>query len=88
MKYKIIYTKKSKKHIEKIQGTSLESKVKELLKIILENPFASGNKFEKLHGNLEGAYSRRINLKHRLVYSVHEKEKTIVILSMWTHYEN
>jgi Txe/YoeB family toxin of toxin-antitoxin system len=86
VRYKIVYTKKAKKHIEKIKGTSLESKVKDLLKIISENPYVSGNKFEKLHGNLDGAYSRRINLQHRLVYSVHEKEKTIVVLSMWTHY--
>ena len=61
--------------------------VRELVEIIKENPFKTSLPYEKLVGNLAGKYSRRINIKHRLVYSVLEEEKTIVILRMWSHYE-
>ncbi|MDB4978359.1 MAG: addiction module toxin, Txe/YoeB family [Candidatus Peribacteria bacterium] len=79
--------KQAVKDAKKIKNTPLATKVKKLLKILENNPFASPPSYEKLLGDLEGAYSRRINLQHRLVYQVLEKEKIVKIIRMWTHYE-
>ena len=86
--YRIVYRKKVLKDIPKIKVIKLESKVKKLIEIIKQNPFQNPPPYEKLVGDLEGAYSRRINVQHRLVYQILEEEKTIKILSLWTHYEN
>ncbi len=86
--YRIVYRKKVLKDIPKIKAIKLESKVKKLIEIIKQNPFQNPPPYEKLVGDLEGAYSRRINVQHRLVYQILEEEKTIKILSLWTHYEN
>ena len=86
--YRIVYRKKVLKDIPKIKAIKLESKVKKLIEIIKHNPFQNPPPYEKLVGDLEGAYSRRINVQHRLVYQILEEEKTIKILSLWTHYEN
>lgn len=86
--YRIVYRKKVLKDIPKIKAIKLENKVKKLIEIIKQNPFQNPPPYEKLVGDLEGAYSRRINVQHRLVYQILEEEKTIKILSLWTHYEN
>lgn len=86
--YRIVYRKKVLKDIPKIKAIKLESKVKKLIEIIKQNPFQNPPPYEKLVGDLAGAYSRRINVQHRLVYQILEEEKTIKILSLWTHYEN
>lgn len=85
--YKIFYTKKAIKDIEKIKSTKLEKIAKNLINIIKENPYQNPPSYEKLVGDLKGLYSRCINLKHRLVYEVIEEEKAIKIISLWTHYE-
>ena len=85
--YKIFYTKKAIKDIGKIKSAKLEKIAKNLINIIKENPYQNPPSYEKLVGDLKGLYSRRINLKHRLVYEVIEEEKAIKIISLWTHYE-
>jgi len=85
--WKLVYTKQAQKDAKKIAATNLKDKVTELLAIIQVNPFQNPPPYEKLVGDLAGAYSRRINIQHRLVYQVIESEQTIKILRMWTHYE-
>jgi toxin YoeB len=85
--YRIVYSKKSLKHVQNIKTANLEKQIKELMNVLRENPFRNPPPYEKLQGELKGFYSRRINAKHRLVYQVYESEKTVKILSMWTHYE-
>lgn len=85
--YKIVYRKKAIKDIPKVKSIGLDEKVKNLIDIIKENPFQNLPPYEKLVGDLQGAYSRRINIQHRLVYQVFEEEKIIKIISFWTHYE-
>lgn len=68
-------------------SSGLKSKVEDLLDILREDPFQQYPPYEKLVGELEGAYSRRINIQHRLVYQVYEKEKIVKVIRMWTHYE-
>lgn len=76
------------KDIPKIKSIGLSEKVKRLIEVIKENPYQNPPPYEKLVGDLQGAYSRRINIQHRLVYQVYEKEKTIKIISIWSHYGN
>lgn len=85
--YKIVYTKDSIKDIEKLKGDNLNKKVLALIEIIKNNPFQTPPPYEKLVGDLQGLYSRRINIKHRLVYQILENVQTVKIISMWTHYE-
>lgn len=85
--YKIVYGKKAVKDIQNLKAAGIDKKAKNLIDIISENPFKNPPPYEKLVGDLSGLYSRRINIKHRLVYQVCEGDKTIKILSMWTHYE-
>lgn len=85
--YKIVYSKRALKDIEKIKINGLADKTKSLIEIIKLNPFTTPPHYEKLLGKLRGTYSRRINVQHRLVYQVYEQEKTIKIISLWTHYE-
>lgn len=85
--YNIVYTKKAINDIPKLKSVELEKKAKALIEIIKENPYKTPPTYEKLMGDLTGAYSRRINIKHRLVYEVLEEEKTVKIISLWTHYE-
>ena len=86
--YKIVYTKKVIKDIPKIKSIGATDKVKRLIEVIKKNPFQNPPPYEKLVGDLQGAYSRRINIQHRLAYQVLEKEKTVKIISIWSHYEN
>ena len=84
--YKLVYTKQAKKDAKKAASSGLKSKIKDLLEIIREDPFREYPPYEKLIGKLDGAYSRRINIQHRLVYQVYEKEKIVKVIRMWTHY--
>lgn len=85
--YKIYYTKTATKDIPKLKAAKLDGKAKTLIDLIRETPYQTPPPYEKLVGDLQGAYSRRINIKHRLVYTVSEKPKAVTILSLWTHYE-
>lgn len=85
--YSIYYTKKAIKDIPKLKASNLENITKALIELIRENPYQAPPRYEKLQGDLQGAYYRRINIKHRLVYQILEDEKAIIIISMWTHYE-
>jgi len=87
MGYKLVYTKQAAKDAQKLEQAGLDSKAKELLEIIKENPFQTPPPFEGLKGDLKGAYARRINIQHRLVYEVLKDEGVVKILRMWTHYE-
>lgn len=87
MTYRLAYTKQAVKDAKKLKGSSLAPKARRLLDILARDPFQSPPAFEKLLGDLEGAYSRRINIQHRLVYQVLEKEKIVKVIRMWTHYE-
>ena len=86
--YKILYTKRAVKDVPKLKSSGLNTKAKKLIDIIRINPFQTPPQYEKLVGDLQGAYSRRINIQHRLVYQVLEDTKIVKILSLWTHYEN
>lgn len=85
--YKLVYTKQAKKDAKKAASSGLKPKIENLLEIISENPFKEYPPYEKLVGKLEGTCSRRINIQHRLVYQVYEKEKTVKVIRMWTHYD-
>lgn len=85
--YSIVYTKKAARDIQNLKAAKLDKKAKALIDLIKKNPYQTPPSYEKLLGDLQGAYSRRINIKHRLVYEVLEEEQTIKIISLWTHYE-
>jgi len=87
MGYIIVLTKQAQKDAKKLESCSLDKKAKEILKIMKENPYQNPPPYEKLIGDLKGFYSRRINIKHRIIYEVYENENTIKILRMWTHYQ-
>lgn len=86
-KYVLVYTKKAQKDAKKIADSGLKPKVLQLLALLEKDPFQRYPPFEKLQGDLLGAYSSRINIRHRLVYQILEEEKTVKIIRMWTHYE-
>jgi Txe/YoeB family toxin of toxin-antitoxin system len=85
--WEIYYTKQAKKDAKKLSSASLKNKAQALLAIVQENPYRNPPPYEKLIGDLDGAYSRRINIQHRLVYQVLDDEKAIKVLRLWTHYE-
>ena len=87
MNWELIYTKQAQKDAKKLSASGLKSKAQELLKVIKENPYQNPPPYEKLVGDLTGAYSRRINIQHRLVYQVYEKQRIIKVIRLWTHYE-
>lgn len=87
-KYKIVYTKQALKEKKHLQAAGLDKKIGSLLEIISVNPFENYPPYEKLIGDLSGLYSRRINRQHRLVYMVYEQERTVKVVSLWTHYDN
>lgn len=86
VEYKILYSKLAQKDAKKLSATNLQNKAKELIETIKKDPFQNPPPYEKLVGNLSGAYSRRINIQHRLVYEVREEDKVLRILRMWSHY--
>lgn len=85
--YQLLYTKAAQKDTTNLKAAGLKDKALQLLEIVAENPFQNPPPYEKLIGDLAGAYSRRINIQHRLVYQVLEDEKIVKVLRMWTHYE-
>lgn len=85
--YDILYSKTALKEIPKLKAAHLDGKAKALIEILQVNPFQTPPSYEKLVGDLDGLYSRRINAQHRLVYEVCEANHTVKIYSMWTHYE-
>jgi len=87
VKWKIVYTKQAIRDSKKIVSSRLKPEVVKLLAILLGDPFISHPPFEKLLGDLSGAYSRRINIQHRLVYQIIDNIKTVKIFRMWSHYK-
>ena len=85
--WKVVYTKQAQKDARKLASSGLKSKAKVLLNIIEQDPYTSPPSFEKLVGDLAGAFSRRINIQHRLVYQVYEEENVVKVLRLWSHYE-
>ncbi|MCB1649966.1 MAG: Txe/YoeB family addiction module toxin [Pseudomonadales bacterium] len=83
----LYFTKQAQKDAKKIASSGLKPKAQELLEILRSDPFTNPPPYEKLIGDLSGAYSRRINIQHRLVYQVLEKERAVKVLRLWTHYE-
>ena len=84
--YSIVYTKKAVGDIPKLKVAKLDNKAKLLIEILKNNPYKTPPSYEKLQGDLKGAYSRRINIKHRLVYEVYEEDKVIKVISLCSHY--
>ena len=87
MSWKLVYTKQAQKDAEKLVAAGLKPKAQALLAILEQNPYQTPPPFEKLVGDLSGAYSRRISIQHRLVYQVLEDARTVKVIRMWTHYE-
>ena len=87
MSWAIVFTKHAQKDAPKLASAGLKAKAQELLAILKDNPFQNPPPYEKLVGDLSGAYSRRINIQHRLVYEVLPDEHTVKVLRMWSHYE-
>ena len=87
MSWSIVYTRQAQKDARKIASSNLKSQAQRLLDLIARNPFQNPPPYEKLVGDLAGAYSRRINIQHRLVYQVYAAEHAVKVLRMWTHYE-
>ena len=85
--WEVVYAKQAMKDAKKLATSGLKLKAQELLAVLAIDPFQNPPPFEKLVGDLSGAYSRRINIQHRLVYEVFTKERTVRVLRMWTHYE-
>ena len=86
MSWTLVYTKQAQKDARKLASSGLKNKAKRLLEIIQKDPYQNPPPYEKLVGDLSGAYSRRINIQHRLVYQIYEKERTIKVIRLWTHY--
>lgn len=87
MSWKVVFTKQAQKDARKLASTGLKPRAEQLIEILRTDPFQTPPRFEKLVGDLSGAYSRRINIQHRLVYQVIEEERTVKVIRMWTHYE-
>lgn len=87
MKWALVYTKQTQKDAKKLSAAGLRPKAEVLLALLAEDPLRMPPPFEKLVGDLEGAYSRRINIQHRMVYSVERKSRTVKVIRLWSHYE-
>jgi toxin YoeB len=85
--WRVVFTKQAKKDAKKLAAVGLRPKAEKLLDILRENPYRTPPTYEKLLGDLSGAYSRRINIQHRLVYQILHNEKVVKVIRMWTHYE-
>jgi Txe/YoeB family toxin of toxin-antitoxin system len=85
--WRLVYTRAAQKDAKRLAAAGLKDKVKELLDALEADPFTKPPPFEKLVGDLAGAYSRRINIQHRLVYEVLEEERVVKVIRMWSHYE-
>ena len=87
MNWSIVFTKQAQKDAKKVASSNLRPQAQRLLDILAQNPFQNPPPYERLIGDLEGAFSRRISIQHRLVYQVYQAEKTVKVLRMWTHFE-
>ncbi len=87
VRWSLVYTSQAQKDAKKLSSSGLRKKAETVLEILKNNPFKTSPQYEKLLGDLDGAFSRRINIQHRLVYQVIEKEHIVKIIRMWTHYE-
>ena len=87
MNWRIVFTRQAQKDARKLFAAGLKPKAEQLLQILQTDPFQDPPPFEKLVGDLTGAYSRRINIQHRLVYQILKKERVVKVIRMWTHYE-
>lgn len=87
VKWQVVFAKHAIKDAKKLFAAGLKDKASDLLEVLAQDPFQNPPPYEKLVGDLEGAYSRRINIQHRLVYEVFRKERIVRVLRMWTHYE-
>ena len=87
MKWSIVFAKHALKDARKLSAAGLKTKAQELLEVLANDPFQDPPPYENLVGDLDGAYSRRINIQHRLVYEVFKKERIVHVLRMWSHYE-
>lgn len=87
MSWKLVYTKRAQKDARLLAEAGLKTKAEKLLSILKDNPYQIPPPYEKLTGDLEGAYSRRINIHHRLIYEIIKEEKVVKVIRMWTHYE-
>jgi toxin YoeB len=85
--WKVVFTKQAQKDAKKIASSNLKPQAQRLLNVITKDPFQNPPPFQKLVGDLNGAYSRRINIQHRVVYQVYAAERTVKVIRMWTHYE-
>jgi len=85
--WKVVFTKQALKDAKKINSAGLKDKTTKLLDLLENNPYQNPPSFEKLVGDLSGAYSRRINIQHRLIYQIYDDLKTVKVIRMWTHYE-
>ena len=87
MSWELLYTNQAQKDAKKLSASGLKKKAQALLEVIKEDPYQNPPPYEKLVGDLSGAYSRRINIQHRLVYQIYEEEHVIKVIRLWTHYE-
>ncbi len=87
MTWRLVYTRQAEKDSRKLLTSGLKGKAQLLLDILKEDPYSSPPPFEKLIGDLSGAYSRRINIQHRIVYQILDEERVVKVIRMWTHYE-
>lgn len=87
MTWKVVFTKQAQKDAKKLASAGLKNKAQSLLQVLTHDPYQNPPSYEKLVGDLTGAYSRRLNIQHRLVYQVLESERTVKVIRMWTHYE-
>ncbi len=87
MTWRLVYTRHAQKDARKLAKSNLKEKALGLLQLLEEDPFQNPPPYEKLVGDLAGAYSRRINIQHRLVYQVLPEERVVKVIRMWTHYE-
>jgi len=85
--WRVVYTKQAQKDAKRLATAGLKPRAQKLLDLISRDPFRNPPPFEKLVGDLKGAYSRRINIQHRLVYQVLQEERVVKVLRLWTHYE-
>jgi Txe/YoeB family toxin of toxin-antitoxin system len=85
--WRLVFTRQAQKDAKKIAASGLKENAEAIIRILRENPFQTPPPFEKLVGDLSGAYSRRINIQHRLVYQVLDDETVVKVIRMWTHYE-
>lgn len=87
MSWELLYTRQAQKDAKKLSASGLKKKAQALLQVIKKDPYQNPPPFEKLVGDLSGAYSRRINIQHRLVYQVYKEEHAIKVIRLWTHYD-